>query len=191
MKKKKLIRIVLIFLFSYLAIFIYSKLNSKKNLNQTTQVKEEEEVIYSSNIIKGVNYISTDLKGNEYIVKAAQGEIDLKDGNIIFLTDVSAIIKLIDKDDVKITSNYGKYNIANYDTIFSKNVIITYLDNKIVGDYGDFSFERNSIIISKDVTYANLENVLKADLIEMNIKTKDTKISMYEQNKKVNIKSKD
>jgi hypothetical protein len=36
-----------------------------------------------SNIIKGVNYISTDLKENEYIVKAAQREIDLKDGNII------------------------------------------------------------------------------------------------------------
>jgi len=107
------------------------------------------------------------------------------------LTDVSATINLIDKDDVKITSNYGKYNIANYDTIFSKNVIITYLDNKITGDYGDFSFERNSMIISKDVTYANLENMLKADLIEMNIKTKDTKISMYEQNKKVNIKSRD
>jgi len=61
--KKKLIRIVLIFLFSFLAIFIYSKLNSKKNLNQTTQVKEEEKAIYSSNIIKGVNYTSTDLKG--------------------------------------------------------------------------------------------------------------------------------
>ena len=46
------------------------------------------------------------------------------------------------------------------------------------------------MIISKDVTYTNLENMLKADLIEMDIKTKDTKISMYEQDKKVNIKSK-
>ena len=106
------------------------------------------------------------------------------------MTDVSAIIKLKDKDDVNITSNFGKYNIVNNDTIFSKNVIITYLDNKITGDYGDFSFERDSIIISKDVTYTNLENMLKADLIEMDIKTKDTKISMYEKDKKVNIKSK-
>jgi lipopolysaccharide assembly outer membrane protein LptD (OstA) len=104
---------------------------------------------------------------------------------------VKTIIRLKDKDNVNITSDFGKYNIVNNDTIFSKNVIITYLDNKITGDYGDFSFERNSIIISKDVTYTNLENMLKADLIEMDIKTKDTKISMYEQNKKVNIKSKD
>ena len=47
------------------------------------------------------------------------------------------------------------------------------------------------MMISKDVTYTNLENMLKADLIEMNIKTKDTKILMYEKNKKVNIKSKE
>ena len=189
MIKKNLIRIVLIILFIFLVVFIYSKLNSKKNLNQKTQV-EEKENIYNANIIQGVNYASKDVKGNEYIIEAVKGEIDIKDSNTIFLTDVIAIIKLKDKDNVNITSNFGKYNIVNNDTVFSKNVIITYLDNKITGDYSDFSLERNSMIISKDVTYTNLENMLKADLIEMDIKTKDTKISMYEQDKKVNIKSK-
>ena len=29
--------------------------------------------------------------------------------------------------------------LINYDTIFSKNVIINYVDNKITGDYLDFS----------------------------------------------------
>ena len=38
--------------------------------------------------------------------------------------------------------------------------------------------------------YTNLENILKADVIEMNIKTKDTKIYMLENKKKVNIKNK-
>ena len=38
-----------------------------------------------------------------------------------------------------ITSNYGKYNTINYDTIFSKNVKIDYVDNIITGDYLDFS----------------------------------------------------
>jgi hypothetical protein len=188
--KKNSIRIVLIILFISLVVFIYSKLNSKKNLNQKTQV-EEKENIYNANIIQGVNYASKDVKGNEYIIKAALGEIDLKDSNTIFLTDVNAIIKLKDKNDVNINSDFGKYNIINNNTIFSKNVIITYLDNQITGDYGDFSFERNSMIISKDVTYTNLENMLKADLVEIDIKTKDTKILMYEKEKKVNIKSKD
>ena len=87
------------------------------------------------------------------------------------------------------TSNFGKYNINNYETIFSKNVIIKYLDNKITGDYADFSIGRNSMIISKNVIYSNFENILKSDAISINIETKDTKIFMYETNKKVNIKS--
>ena len=46
------------------------------------------------------------------------------------------------------------------------------------------------MIVSRNVIYNNLENILKADVIEINIETKDTKIFMYEENKKVNIKSK-
>ena len=43
--------------------------------------------------------------------------------------------------------------------------------------------------MTKKVVYTNLENILKADAVEMNLKTKDTKIFMYENQKKVNIKS--
>ena len=46
------------------------------------------------------------------------------------------------------------------------------------------------MIVSRNVVYTNLENVLKADVVEMNLKTKDTKIFMYKNNEKVNIKNK-
>ena len=49
---------------------------------------------------------------------------------------------------------------------------------------------KNRMIVSKKVIFTNLENILKADVIELDIKTKDTKIFMYEENKKVNIKNK-
>ena len=84
---------------------------------------------------------------------------------------------------------YGKYNTENFDTIFSKNVIIDYLDNNVLGEYLDFSIERNSMIMSRDIVYTNTDNILKADTIEINIETKDTKIYMFDDNKKVNIKS--
>ena len=89
-----------------------------------------------------------------------------------------------------ITSDYGKYNSDNFDTIFTKDVKINYLINRISGEYLDFSLKRNSMIVSKNVVYTNLENILKADVIEVNIKTKDTKIYMHEKKNKVNIKSK-
>ena len=101
-----------------------------------------------------------------------------------------AEISLDNSQKIKITSDFGKYNTENFDTIFSQNVIVDYLSNKITGEYLDFSIERNSMIISKKVIYTNLENIMEADVIEINIETKDTKIFMYEQNKKVNIKSK-
>ena len=141
--------------------------------------------------MEDVSYSSKDAKGNEYIVNASKGEIDYDRPNIIYLTNVKAFIKLTNSNDVTINSDFGKYNTSNFDTIFSKNVEINYLDNRITGEYLDFSIGRNSMIISKKVVYTNLENILKADVIEINVTTKDTKIFMYKDNQKVNIKSKD
>ena len=75
-------------------------------------------------------------------------------------------------------------------SIFSKNVIIDYLDNNVLGEYLDFSIKRSSMLMSRKIVYTNLNNILKADAIEINLDTKDTKIYMYQNNKKVNIKSK-
>ena len=171
------------------ALILYSKYFKEEEVSKEKNIIIEEEV-YKSNIIKDVNYTTKDKDGNEYIINANQAEIDYSNANILFLTDVKAFIKLSNSEIITITSDYGKYNSENFDTIFSKNVLINYLENKINGEYLDFSYTRNSMIISKKVVFTNLENILEADIIEINIKTKDTKIFMYENEKKVNIKSK-
>ena len=104
-------------------------------------------------------------------------------------TNTYALIKLNTSEKVTIVSDYGKYNSENNDTIFSKNVIVNYLDNKITSEYLDFSLDKNLMLISKNVVYSNLENNLEADVVEIEIKSRDTKIFMYEKDKKVNIKS--
>ena len=182
----KIIFIILCFIVVLIAI--NSKIFEKKD---ATLIKSQdlENEVYSSNKIKDVKYTTKDADGNEYIITATEGEIDYSNTNIIYLTNIKAKIKLIDSDDVSITSDYGKYNSGNFDTIFSKNVIINYLNNEITGEYLDFSLERNSLLMTKKVIYTNLENILKADAVEMNLKTKDTKIFMYENQKKINIKS--
>jgi LPS export ABC transporter protein LptC len=182
----KIIFIILCFI--VVLIVINSKIFEKKDAT-LIKPQELENEVYSSNKIKDVKYTTKDADGNEYIITATEGEIDYSNTNIIYLTNIKAKIKLIDSDDISITSDYGKYNSGNFDTIFSKNVIINYLNNEITGEYLDFSLERNSLLMTKKVVYTNLENILKADAIEMNLKTKDTKIFMYENQKKVNIKS--
>ena len=178
----------LIFTILILLIFFNIKNDSKKSETENIAPEVVQEV-YSSNIIENVNYNAKDNKGNEYIINAAKGEIDISNNDIIFLTDVVALIKLKSSDNIKITSKFGKYNIKNYDTIFSKNVLVNYIDNNIKSEYLDFSLLRDTMIISKDVIYENLSNILKADVIEMNLTSKNIKIFMHSKNKKVNIKS--
>ena len=186
---KKIVIIFLIIFFLFLLIFLYFKNLKKEKLSDVVN-DPPDNILYNSNIIKEVSYTSKDSDGNEYIINAEQGEIDYSNTNIIYLTNVNALIKLNNSNNITIISDYGKYNTDNFDTIFSKNVIINYLENKITGEYVDFSIKRNSMIISKNVIYTNLENILMADVVEINIKTKDTKIFMYDNDKKVNIKSK-
>ena len=49
---------------------------------------------------------------------------------------------------------------------------------------------KNQLTISKNVTYKGKENILKADVLELDTITKDTKIFMYDSKKKVNVKGK-
>ena len=190
MEKNKIIKIVFIFLILLSILLIYLKFLKKDSDLVKNETVVIEEKVYSSNIIENVNYSTKDNDGNEYLITALKGEIDYADPNIIYLTNVKAEIKLNNSDNIVIVSDFGKYNADNFDTIFSINVIIKYLENKIEGEYVDFSLERNSMIISKKVIYSNLDNILNADVIEINIKTKDTKIYMYDKNKKVSIERK-
>ena len=193
MNKNKISKIIFIFIFIFIFLFlIIALLNYKffeKKEVREPQPQELDNELYSSNKIQDVKYTTKDADGNEYIITAAEGEIDYSNTNIIYLTKIKAQIKLKNSANISIKSDYGKYNSEIFDTIFSKNVVINYLDNKITGEYLDFSLEKNLLLISKKVVYKNLKNILKADVVEMNIKTKDTKIYMYEDQKKVNIKS--
>jgi len=186
-KRGKIAFIILIFISSL--VLVYANFFKKIETVQIEPMREESE-IYSSNIIKNVKYTTKDAEGNTYTITASEGEIDYTNSNIIYLTNVSALIELVNLESISISSKYGKYNSKNFDTIFSKNVIINYLDNNIIGEYLDFSIDRNSMLISRKVVYTSLDNILKADAIEINIKTKDIKIFMYEKQKKVNLKSK-
>ena len=189
MASKKVYALSLIILILILVYIGKKEFFPNKNI-ETNEELSSLDNSYSSNLIKEVNYISKDSRGNEYIINAEIGEIDIKNPDIIYLTSVKALINLKNSETIIIKSDYGKYNTKNFDTIFSKNVIITYLDHEITGEYLDFSMEKNLMVISRNIIYTSLENILKADVLEMNIQTKDTIIYMYEEDKKINVNSK-
>ena len=147
--------------------------------------KIDENQNSTSTYIDDINYVSTDVKGNKYQINAKQAEIKIENADIMFLTDVVAFIFIKDSDTVKITSNFGKYNTTNSDTIFSKNVIVVYPGHKITGEYLDFSFLTNLGVFSTNVIYTGDKTNGFADKIEINLTTKDTKIFMNDTGKKV------
>ena len=188
MNKKSIGIILLLILIAIFSVIFFSKSPVIKETE--VENKKLEETSKMSNIIENVEYSSKDANGNEYIIKATEGETDIINTNIIFLKNVSAIIELKNSNKILIFADFGKYNIDNLDTIFSKNVIINYLEKKIASDYMDFSILRNSMIISKNVIYTDKENTLTTDVVEIDIENKNTKFFMLDKNSKVNLKSK-
>ena len=157
-----------------------------KNLEDVKEAPAKEEINENQNststYINDINYVSTDFRGNTYQITAKLAEIKIENSDLMFLTDVIAFVFIKDKDTVKITSNFGKYNSKNYDTIFSENVIVVYPGHRITGEYLDFSFLTDLGIFTTNVIYTGEKTNLFADRIEMNLTTKDTKIFMDQSN---------
>ena len=181
MSKKTVIQVLLIFLILLISVSFYLKYfdyTQKPLKNKVLEKKTNTNLNSSSTYIDNIDYVSFDDKGNKYQITAKQSEIKIENTNIMLLTDVIAYIFIKDSDTVKITSNFGKYNSKNYDTIFSENVIVIYPGHKITGEYLDFSFLKNLGTISKNVIYSGDKTNLFADKVEINLTTKDTKIFM-------------
>ena len=191
MNKKTVTQVVMVFLIVLISLSFYLKYFKKnpEDLIKNTLIKKIDTSENSSaNYIDDINYTSLDAKGNKYQITAIQAEIDADNPDIMFLENIIAYIFIKDSDTIKITSNFGKYNLKSYDTIFSKNVIVIYPGHKITGAYLDFSFLNNLGTISTDVIYVGDKIKLVADRVEVDIITKDTKIFMNDNIKKVFIK---
>ena len=185
MSKKTAIQTLLIFLIFIISVSFYLKYfndNRKALKNKVLEKKTNINQNSSSTYIDNIDYISFDAQGNKYQITAKQSEIKIENTNIMFLTDVIAYIFIKNSDTVKITSDFGKYNSKNYDTVFSENVIVIYPGHKITGEYLDFSFLKDLGTISKNVIYNGNKTNLFADRVEINLTTKDTKIFMNESN---------
>ena len=188
MNKKTVIQVLMVILFILISLLFYLKY-----FNKSLNNKEDSEPIKkvdinqnnSSTYIDNIDYISSDTRGNRYQITAEQAEIKIENSDIMYLENVVSYIFMNDTDMIKITSDFGKYNSKNYDTIFSKNVILIYPGHKITGEYLDFSFLNNLGIISINVIYTGNKTNLLADKVEMNLTTKDTKIFMNNNTKKV------
>ena len=188
MNKKTRLQIIMVLVIVIISLWFYLEYFTK-NFEDVKDIPAIEKIDKNQNsdstYINDINYTSTDIRGNKYQITAKLAEIKIKNADLMFLSDVVAFVFIKDKNTVKITSNFGKYNTKNYDTIFSENVIVVYPGHKVTGEYLDFSFSTNLGIFTTNVIYTAAKTNLFADIMEMNLTTKDTKIFMNDIGDKV------
>jgi lipopolysaccharide export system protein LptA len=187
MSPKSLIQLTIILLIILISTTVYLNYFVKDTKDLTIKIKAsqaeniEEE---ATNYFENINYIS-EIGENKYEITANRAKIKIDEPDIMFLENVTAFITLKNSNKIKVTSDFGKYNSKNYDTIFSKNVIATYPDHKITGELLDFSFVNNIGILSTNIVYVGSKTKMFADKMEVDFTNNDTKIFMLDQSKKV------
>ena len=187
MSPKSLIQLTIILLIILISATVYLNYFTKDTKDLTIKIKASQaENIKdeATNYFENINYIS-EIGENKYEITANRAKIKIDEPDIMFLENVAAFITLKNSNTIKVTSDFGKYNSKNYDTIFSKNVIATYPDHKITGELLDFSFLNNIGTFSTNIVYVGNKTKMFADEIEVNLVNNDTKIFMLDQSKKV------
>ena len=190
MNKKIITQFILFFiilLFTSLFYFKYFLKIQEKSFQLEEVVSSLNLDVNSSNIIENIKYISEDNLGNKYIIKAKYGEILDEDSDLILMKNVDALIISDNREEIIISASSATYNIINYDTNFKKNIIIKYAEHKIICDSTDLLFNDHKIKLYDNISYNNLNTDILADIIEINLLTKDLKIYMNNQNKKIQV----
>ena len=181
MNKKKIIQTILFFILLIIIFsFYYEYFFSKKKIKNLTNQNLNLEVIDSeNNLIKNLEYLSTDKNGNEYLITAEYGEISNSKDGVILMTNVNAQIDFLEKGKVYLTSDFAKYNTLNLNTNFSKDVVLQYAGHEITSENIDLSFRENFAWVYNNVFYKSSTNQLFADKLEIDLLTKNSKIFMY------------
>lgn len=206
MSKKTLLQIFLTF-FLVLITFVFVKNYYKKD-TPTVQTKEnkidEKEVQKTEkNLIKDISYTANNTKGDIYLLLASTGEIYLDNPNLMFLTKVEGEIKLTSGGRIDISSDFANFNNKTFETTFIKNVLVKRNEETIVGDElylvldkkedqdkNNKKMEENIIRMSRNVFYKKPGYNLSADILEVDLITKNLKIYMLDKNNKIIAKTK-
>ena len=206
MGKKTLIQIIL-FIFLIVITFLIFKIyynieNSDTSLNKKNQIEKNKEIKEikkdEKNLIQNISYTANNNKGDIYLLLAEIGEIYLDNPDLMFLTKVDGKITLKDGEIITVNSDFANFNTKTFETTFINNVIVKKSDEVVTGSELYLVLEekeniaeesnqkdKNLIRVSRNVFYTKPGYTLSADILEIDLTTKDIKIYMSDKYKKV------
>ena len=146
----------------------------KKNTKQNENQKKDNEI---PNIVKDVEYLTTDKNGNKYKILATSGRTNQIDKNILDLDNVKGEITSKERSTIYIVSDFAEYNSSTLGSKFYKNVVINYEDKQITCDNFDINMDTNIAIAYNNVVVTDPKSTMKAGKIALNIETKEIDIN--------------
>ena len=157
--------------------------DAKNNLQEKIKTNKPE----IDNVVKDIEYLTTDRSGNKYKILAASGRTNSEDKNILDLDEVRGIITSEENSTVYIVSDFAEYNSSNLQSNFYQNVVIDYEDKQITCDYFDVDMQTNMAIAYNNVVVTDPQSIMKAGKIILNIETKVININPDNKKNKVKV----
>ncbi len=196
MNTKTILQLIIFFTI-IIFLFLFLKNTFYLNKSQIIEISESEQELFEEtsdssnknkkNFIQNLNYSTVDSNGNHFNLNAEFGEESEEDVNILILKNVVGKIKVKDKSEIIIKSDYAKYNSSSFDTEFYQNVLGLYEEKKFYSDNLDLLFKNNKAIIYNNIKYFDNKIESTADEIEFDIIKGDIAIKMFNKKEKIKI----
>ena len=192
---KTLIQLVLLLILILIIFFITNKyfytedtINEVKNTNnlkieKNDPTNNEFDKKKIDNEILNLTYEKFDTNGNKYLIKAKKGLLDSRRPNIIYMNEVEASLTYLNSEKLIIVSKEAIFNKENFKTTFSKNVKLIYLEQILKSDNLEFLIDKNIAIFKDNVKYINQNIEAFADIVVINLLTKEIDIKSKNQKK--------
>jgi len=158
---------------------------NNEDVNLKKKIKRNKPEI--DNLVKDIEYLTTDKSGNKYKILATSGRTNSEDKNILDLDNVRGIITSDDRSTVYIVSDFAEYNSSNLKSNFYQNVVINYENKEITCDYFDVDMQTNIAIAYNNVVVTDPQSIMKAGKIILNIETKVININPNNKKSKVRV----
>ena len=198
---KTLIQLALILMLILIIFFIFNKYfyneDKIKEVSNTTSLSKKKKDLLNKDLKKdnidneivNLTYEKFDTNGNKYLIKAKKGILDSKNPSVIYMSTVEASLIYLNKDKLTIYSKEAIFNKENFKTTFSKNVKLIYEDQILESNNLEFLIDKNIAIFKDNVKYYNQNIEAFADIVIINLLTKEIDIKSKNQ-KKIKIKKK-
>ena len=205
MSKNTIIQLLLFFILIILGSYVFynfSKYKEENNLNILKKNEnnniDEKKLRSNQNIIENIKYQSSNFRGDTFEILAKYGETFLENPNQMKLTKVNSNILFKNGEIINLKSNFADFNTQTFETTFFENVSIIKKNEIINGDklyfimeasnnISDSSNEKeeNIIRLTGNVIYKKPGYTAKADIIEIDLVTKNLIIEMNKKTDRV------